>query len=187
MASKSTRDHEEIKRWADAHHAVPTVVGRTGGMLRFEFDPQSRESLTPVSWDDFFKVFDEKGLELLYDDKPGSRFHKIVYPETLKAKEEHKPAHAPARASKRLHIAGKAESGEASHAEGSKHTGKSATQKSAAPPQPREEEEEENPQKAGSRSPRTVATRNRRIAGPGAAGKIAYGEPRSYGEEEEES
>jgi hypothetical protein len=183
VASKSTRDHGEIRRWADAHHAVPTVVGRTGGMLRFEFDPQSRESLTPVSWDDFFKVFDEKGLELLYDDKPGSRFHKIVYPETLKAKEEHKPAHAPARASKRLHIAGKAESGEASRAEGSKTAaGKSATKKSAASSHPEaEEEEEERPQKAGSRSPRTVATRNRRIAG----GKVAYGETFSYGEEEE--
>jgi len=180
VASKSTRDHEEIRRWADAHHATPTVVGRTGGMLRFEFDPQSRESLTPVSWDDFFKVFDEKGLELLYDDKPGSRFHKIVYPETLKAKEEHKEAHAPARASKRLHIAGK-EAGAASHAAGSKATGKEHPRAEA------EEEEGESQQKAGSRSPRTVATRNRRIAGPGAAGKIAYGEPLSYGEEEDES
>ena len=186
MASKSTRDHEEIRRWADAHHAVPTVVGRTGGMLRFEFDPQSRESLAPVSWDDFFKVFDEKGLELLYDDKPGSRFHKIVYPETLKAKAEHTPAHTPARASKRLRIAGKEESGKVAHEQAKKTaTGKTTTQKQATPRA--EAEEEESPQKAGSRSPRTVATRNRRVAGPAAAGKIAYGEPFSYGEEEEES
>lgn len=183
MASQSTRDHEEIRRWADAHHAIPTVVGRTGAMLRFEFDAQNRESLTPVSWDDFFKVFDEKGLELLYDDKPGSRFHKIVYPETLKAKEEHVEAHAPARASRRLHIADKAEPGEASHAPG----GKAAADQSAAKTQPStpraeaEEVEEESPQKAGSRSSRTVATRHRRIAG----GKVAYGETFTHGEEEE--
>lgn len=185
MASKSTRDHEDIRRWADAHHAVPTVVGRTGGMLRFEFDPQSRESLTPVSWDEFFKVFDEKGLELLYDDKPGSRFHKIVYPETLKAKAEHTPAHTPARASKRMHIAGKAESGETASGQAKKTTASKSTTRKQAAPHAEAEEEEESPQKAGSRSPRTVATRNRRVAGPAAAGKIAYGEPLSYGEEEE--
>lgn len=180
MASPSTRDLEGIRRWADGPPAIPAVVGRTGGMLRFEFDPQSRESLTPVSWDDFFNVFDEKGFELLYDDRPGSRFHKIVDPETLQAKAEHKPA----RASKRLHIAPKPESGKSAQAESGKAiAGKStAAQKTATPRAESEEEEEESPQKAGSRSPRTVATRNRRIPG----GKVAYGETFSHDEGEEE-
>lgn len=181
MASKSTRDHDEIRRWAEARHAIPTVVSRTGGMLRFEFDPQSRESLSPVSWDDFFTVFDEKGLELVYDDKAGSRFHKLVYPETVRAKEEHKAAPTPARASKRMHIVGKSETGKQAK---SKPAGKASSGKKSTTPPPKaeaEEEEEETPQKAGSRSSRTVATRNRRIAG----GKVAYGEPLSYGEEEE--
>jgi hypothetical protein len=93
MASVTTRDHEEIRNWADEHGATPAVVSRTGGMLRFEFDTPAE--LAEVSWDDFFDVFDERGLELVYDDKPGSRFHKLVYPETTAGK---KPARRPARA-----------------------------------------------------------------------------------------
>jgi hypothetical protein len=87
MASVTTRDHEEIRNWAEEHGAAPAVVSRTGGMLRFEFDTPAE--LAEVSWDDFFDVFDERGLELVYDDKPGSRFHKLVYPEAAAAR---KPA-----------------------------------------------------------------------------------------------
>jgi hypothetical protein len=93
MASVTTRDHEEIRNWADDHDATPAVVSRTGGMLRFEFGAPAE--LAEVSWDDFFNVFDERGLELVYDDKPGSRFHKLVYPETA---EGAKPARRTARA-----------------------------------------------------------------------------------------
>lgn len=64
-------------------------------MLRFEFAANSPGELADVSWDDFFRVFDERGLELVYDDKPGSRFHKLVYPETVEGRQ---PARRPARA-----------------------------------------------------------------------------------------
>jgi hypothetical protein len=83
MASQSTRDHEEIQRWAEERGACPAVVSRTGGMLRFEFDRPPE--LADVSWDDFFRVFDERGLELVYDDQPESRFHKLAYPEGKEA------------------------------------------------------------------------------------------------------
>ncbi len=106
MASRNTRSHEEIQQWAEAHGACPSIVSRTGGMLRFEFDPERAQELTPVDWDDFFQVFDEKGLELVYDDKPESRFHKFVYPETLEAKATHRTASKPARAKRRLQIVG---------------------------------------------------------------------------------
>lgn len=86
MASVTTRDHARIQEWARSHGACPAVVSRTGGMLRFEFNPEAANELSPVDWDDFFRVFDEKGLELVYDDKPGSRFHKFAYPETIAAK-----------------------------------------------------------------------------------------------------
>ncbi len=99
MASQSTQSHEVIQQWAESHGAIPTIVSRTGGMLRFEFDPSQAGSLTPVAWDEFFQVFDEKGLQLLYDDKPGSRFHKFVYPETLAGAET-----PPARSRRRLEI-----------------------------------------------------------------------------------
>ncbi|MGH9487550.1 MAG: hypothetical protein ACRD04_08160 [Terriglobales bacterium] len=86
MASKTARDHDEIRRWAEARGAAPSVVNRTGGMPRFEFAAEEPESLADVSWEDFFRVFDERGLELVYDDKPGSRVHKLVYPEAVAAK-----------------------------------------------------------------------------------------------------
>ncbi|MGH9480129.1 MAG: hypothetical protein ACRD1A_12920 [Terriglobales bacterium] len=86
MASVTTRDHDEIQQWASEHGATPSVVSDTGGMLRFEFAPQPPEELAEVEWSDFFRVFDERGLELVYDDKPGSRFHKLIYPETAAAR-----------------------------------------------------------------------------------------------------
>lgn len=108
MPSQTTRDHEEIQRWAREHGACPAVVSRTGGMLRFEFDPAHAQQLTQVDWDDFFSVFDRKGLELVYDDKPGSRFHKIVYPETVAAKARRQPARKPARSGQRMNLLGAA-------------------------------------------------------------------------------
>lgn len=75
-------------------------------MLRFEFDPVQARELTGVDWDDFFSVFDRKGLELVYDDKPGSRFHKIVYPETSTTKDRRQPARKPARAGQRMNLSG---------------------------------------------------------------------------------
>ncbi len=83
MASLSTRDHAAIRRWAGEHHASPALVDRPGGLLRFEFDrPPGPAAL---SWDDFFRAFDQRGLELVYDDRPGSRFHKLVVPESAPA------------------------------------------------------------------------------------------------------
>lgn len=85
MASVTTRDHRLVQEWARQHGACPAVVSRTGGMLRFEFDPASAGALREVDWEDFFRVFDDKGLELVYDDKPGSRFHKLAYPDVTPA------------------------------------------------------------------------------------------------------
>ncbi|GEM_PF-1049472 len=104
MATQSTRDHATIQHWAEERQARPALVSRTGGLLRFEFDPASGGELKPVSWDEFFQVLDAKGLELIYDDKPNSRFHKFVYPETREAEAEGKPAVTPARSRKRLQV-----------------------------------------------------------------------------------
>ncbi|HET9784815.1 MAG TPA: hypothetical protein VFP94_07655 [Terriglobales bacterium] len=132
MASVTTRDHEEIRNWADDHGASPAVVSRTGGMLRFEFDTPAE--LAEVSWDDFFDVFDQRGLELVYDDKPGSRFHKLVYPESTAAK---KPLRRPARAkiepiSSRRTASAKPRSGAARTAAKSTRSAKATTAKSTA-------------------------------------------------------
>ena len=104
--SKTTRDHDEIRRWAEAHDAVPCEVegterGGEPGILRFEF-PKARDrnddKLREISWDEFFAKFDENNLELLYQDKTAdgqlSNFNKLIHPQSEKrfgsSKESHK-------------------------------------------------------------------------------------------------
>lgn len=78
MADNTTTDHEEIRRWAEARNAVPTVVRSThdeegSGILRFDlpgYDPG--DELVEVSWDEFFEIFEENELALVYQDETGS-------------------------------------------------------------------------------------------------------------------
>jgi hypothetical protein len=86
--SGATVDHEEIKRWAEARHAKPACVKGTGGkggvgMIRLDFPGYSGEdSLEPISWDEWFKAFDENELALVYQEKTAdghkSNFNKLV-------------------------------------------------------------------------------------------------------------
>jgi hypothetical protein len=83
--AKRTRDHDTIRRWAEKRGGRPTMVEGTQ-ILRIDFDDPdgSRdENLVPVSWDEFFRVFDERGLEFLYQEHTHdghiSRFNKFVY------------------------------------------------------------------------------------------------------------
>ena len=50
-------------------------------VLRIDF-AEPDEKLTPVSWEEFFRVFDERNLEFLYQDHTHdghiSRFNKFV-------------------------------------------------------------------------------------------------------------
>lgn len=91
--SKTTNDHEEIRRWAEERGAQPACVKRTGsrgdiGMLRLDFPGYSgEESLQPVSWDDWFEKFDERNLALVYQDTTAggakSNFNKLVSRESM--------------------------------------------------------------------------------------------------------
>ena len=95
--SKTTRDHEEIRRWAEARGARPAEVTGTerngeAGILRFEFPnaPNHNDSnLNEISWDEFFDKFDERVLELVYQDVTAegaeSNFNKLVCPENDKS------------------------------------------------------------------------------------------------------
>lgn len=93
--SKTTRDHEEIRRWAEKRGAVPAEVASTHrknepGILRFSF-PRARDknndNLTEVSWDDFFEKFDENDLQLVYQEKTAagrqSNFNKLIHPSSM--------------------------------------------------------------------------------------------------------
>src|SRR3954469_15496122 len=89
MASaKTTTNHEEIRKWAEERDAKPSTVKRTGnkedpGILRLNFPGYTGEaSLEEITWDEWFKKFDEQNLALLYqeetrDGKP-SNFNKLV-------------------------------------------------------------------------------------------------------------
>lgn len=95
--SKTTRDHDEIRRWAEERGAIPSEVASTErsnepGILRFQFPgaPNRNDGkLKEISWDAFFEKFDENDLELLYQDKTAdgetSNFNKLVHP----TEEEH--------------------------------------------------------------------------------------------------
>lgn len=92
--SARTTDHKVIQRWVEARGGSPAAVIATEtdkdpGMLRINFPGYSgADRLEDISWDDFFKKFDEKNLEFLYQDetKGGetSRFWKFVSRESKK-------------------------------------------------------------------------------------------------------
>lgn len=81
--SKTTTDHQEIKKWAEARDGHPArVQGQgEGGILRIDFG-EREDSLEPLDWDTFFEIFDDNDLAFLYQDKTESggtsRFNKFV-------------------------------------------------------------------------------------------------------------
>lgn len=86
--TKTTTNHTEIQEWAEARGAKPSCVKDTGGkkdvgVIRLDFPGYSGEdSLTEISWDEFFEKFDHNKLALLYQEetKDGekSNFNKLV-------------------------------------------------------------------------------------------------------------
>ena len=86
--SHTTTNHDEIRKWVEKRKGRPATVKSTerhgeAGLLRINFPGYSGEdSLEEISWDDFFKKFDEKKLAFLYQDKTAdgseSRFFKLV-------------------------------------------------------------------------------------------------------------
>ena len=90
--SRTTTDHNEIRRWAEARGGKPSCVRGTGdrddvGMIRIDFPGYSGEGkLEPISWDEWFRKFDENGLALLYQEETAggekSNFNKIISRET---------------------------------------------------------------------------------------------------------
>lgn len=76
-SAKTTQDHETIRHWAEERGGHPAIVDGTGGMLRIDFDGRE-EGLKPVSWDEFFKQFDQSDIKFLYSPEADNRFNKFV-------------------------------------------------------------------------------------------------------------
>lgn len=69
----ATRSHEVIQHWADERQAQPATVpgtehGGRPGVLRFNFPGYGGQSLQAISWDDWFKTFDERDLVFLFQE-----------------------------------------------------------------------------------------------------------------------
>ncbi len=82
--AETTTDHETIKQWAHRHKGKPAAVksthkGDDAGIIRIMF-PNSKhsehEDLVEISWEEFFREFDERKLALIYE--PHSMFSKLV-------------------------------------------------------------------------------------------------------------
>jgi hypothetical protein len=81
--AKTTTNHDEIRKWVEERKGRPAVV-RTkgkGGILRIDFG-EPEDTLEPIEWDEFFRIFDENDLAFLHQDEAGkggtSRFNKFV-------------------------------------------------------------------------------------------------------------
>ncbi|WP_428982925.1 hypothetical protein [Phytohabitans maris] len=70
-----TADHEVIQRWADRRDAAPATITGTehdgvAGVLTFDFPlGDSGERLRRISWDDWFRSFDERNLNFMYQEE----------------------------------------------------------------------------------------------------------------------
>src|SRR5262245_36726985 len=86
--SRTLTNHEQIKKWAEDRDAKPSCVAGTGdtvdpGMLRLDFPGYTGEdSLKEISWDEWFKQFDDSDLALLVQDEMASgkksNFNKLI-------------------------------------------------------------------------------------------------------------
>lgn len=86
--SRTTTDHQVIKRWVEERGGRPATVEGTGrgeeaGILRIDFPGYGGEaSLKEISWEDFFEKFEGKKLAFLYQEQTSSgaqsRFCKFI-------------------------------------------------------------------------------------------------------------
>lgn len=86
-AAIKTTDHDAIRRWAEERGGHPATVAATregddAGVLRIDFESTEAAGLERISWEQFFRTFEEARLAFLYqdrtDDGSTSRFFKLV-------------------------------------------------------------------------------------------------------------
>ena len=80
--AKVTTDQEEIRQWVEERGGHPARVKGTD-VLRIDYpDFSGEDRLEEITWETFFKAFEENNLAFLYQDetKDGkqSRFSKLV-------------------------------------------------------------------------------------------------------------
>ena len=89
MATSQTLvDHDAIRQWAESRNAKPACVKGTGGrddagMIRLDFPGFSGgDSLQEITWEEWFRQFDENGLALIVQEETASgersHFNKLI-------------------------------------------------------------------------------------------------------------
>jgi hypothetical protein len=87
--SLATTHHEVIRQWADERNGVPATVPGTEhgdhlGVLRIDFGGGDA-NLQQVSWEEWFKTFDDRGLNFIYQEQRSdgrqSNFFRLENPE----------------------------------------------------------------------------------------------------------
>lgn len=76
MASQQAlTDHKQIRRWAEERGATPACVRGSGdsltnGELRLDVPgAETDDTLTPLTWDQWFEAFEQQGLALRVEDE----------------------------------------------------------------------------------------------------------------------
>lgn len=73
--TKTTTDHEKIRRWAEERGGRPAAVvspldEQVVGGLRIDFpDYDSGEVLQEITWSEFFDTFEEQNLVFMYQEE----------------------------------------------------------------------------------------------------------------------
>ncbi|KWX03113.1 1,4-alpha-glucan branching enzyme [Carbonactinospora thermoautotrophica] len=89
-----TTSHQVIRDWAEKRGARPATVpgtehGGRPGVLRFDFPGFGGEGLQEISWDEWFKTFDERKLNFIYQehtaDGKQSNFFRLENPKRADA------------------------------------------------------------------------------------------------------
>ena len=88
--SKTTTNHDEIRKWVEERGGHPARVKGTE-VLRIDYPGFSGEdSLEEISWEEFFEAFDQNKLAFLYQDTiesgETSRFSKLIDRDSAEAK-----------------------------------------------------------------------------------------------------
>ena len=90
--TRATTDHDEIRRWAEQWNARPARARGTGGRdipgtLRLDLtDDGPDPDVEPISWTDWFRLFDRNNLAFLYEERTdggSSNFSRLVYRATV--------------------------------------------------------------------------------------------------------
>lgn len=86
--SKTTTDHDTIRRWVEEREGQPSRVKDTSrggdqGILRIHFPGAgAADDLEPIAWDEFFEAFEANKLAFVYQEATTegepSRFCKFI-------------------------------------------------------------------------------------------------------------